>query len=185
LHYTTLNLNGGVVEDRNLEADEERRLRQHETVKAELERDVTDRIVDRAGTRSTVDDDVRLNRAADQLQSRAVDEAVNTDAHIGRARGAARISQVVDYLFFVIYALLGLRALLALMAANSASGFVRFIRSVSDPFYVPFKGIVSSPTAEGGYTLALPILVALVAYVVLHVAINRALRMVAHRKTTV
>lgn len=173
------------MDDRNLEVDEQRRLRQHEAVKGELERDVTDRIVDRAEARSTGADDVRLEKAAERMHARAVDEAVDTDAQLGQARGAARASQVVDYLFFVIYAVLGLRALLALMAANSGSGFVQFIRAVSDPFYLPFKGIVSSPTAEGGYTLALPILVALIAYVVLHVAINRALRMVAHRKTTV
>jgi uncharacterized protein YggT (Ycf19 family) len=173
------------MDDRNLEVDEARRLRQHESAKGQLDRDVTERLVDRAESRNTVADVSRLDRAADRLHARAVDEAVDTDVALGRARGAARLSQVVDYLFFVIYAVLGIRALLALLAASSRSGFVQFIRTVSDPFYAPFKGIVSSPAAEGGYTLALPILVALVSYVVLHVAINRALRMVVHRKTTV
>lgn len=173
------------MEDRNLEFDEQRRIRQHEAVKGALERDVTDEIAGRAALRGRSADAVRIDRAADQLHERAVNEAVETEAELGRARGAARVSQVVDYLFFVIYAVLALRGLLALMAANPSSGFVQFIRAVSDPVYQPFRGIVASPTAQGGYTLALPIFVALIAYAVLHMAINRALRMVAHRRTAV
>lgn len=35
----------------------------------------------------------------------------------------------------------------------------------SNPFYSLFEGIASSPTAEGGYTLAVPIIIAIVVYV--------------------
>ena len=74
--------------------------------------------------------------------------------------------------------MLGLRFLLALLGANSEAGFAQFVRGVSDPFFAPFRGIVGSPSLGGDGTLALPIIVALVAYAVLHMAINRALRMV-------
>ena len=127
----------------------------------------------------------QIKEVAGEFRSKAVDEVVQTEREVERGRGAARISQVVDYIFYVIYALLGMRFLLALLAARSSAGFVQFIVTVTNPFYAPFKGIVSSPTAEGGHTLLLPIVVALVAYVMLHLAINGLLRLVAHRKTEV
>jgi uncharacterized protein YggT (Ycf19 family) len=104
---------------------------------------------------------------------------------VERGRGAARISQVVDYIFYVIYALLFMRFLLALMAARSTAGFVQFIVAVTNPFYAPFRGIVASPATDQGHTLLLPIVVAIIAYVMLHLAINGLLRMLAHRKTAI
>jgi len=91
----------------------------------------------------------------------------------------------VDYIFYIIYALLAMRFLLALLAARSTAGFVQFIVTVSNPFYAPFRGIVASPTTEGGHTLLLPIVIALVAYVILHLLINGLLRLLAHRKTEI
>ncbi len=97
----------------------------------------------------------------------------------------ASLSQVVDYIFYVIYALLAIRLLLALLAARSRAGFVQFIVTVTDPLYAPFRGIVASPTAEGGYTLALPIVIAIIVYALLHAGINGLLRLIAHRKTEI
>jgi uncharacterized protein YggT (Ycf19 family) len=104
---------------------------------------------------------------------------------VGRGRAAARGSQFLDYAFYVLYSLLGIRLVLSLIAAQSSNGFVRLIRAVTAPFYAPFSGIVPSPTAEGGYTLVGPILIALAVYMLLHLAINGALRMVAQRKTEI
>jgi uncharacterized protein YggT (Ycf19 family) len=77
------------------------------------------------------------------------------------------------------------RLLLALLAARSSAGFVQFVRAVTDPLYAPFRGIVASPTAEGGYTLALPIVIAIIVYALLHAGINGLLRLIAHRKTEI
>ena len=63
-------------------------------------------------------------------------------------------------------------------------GFVQFINGVTFPFYVPFRGIVASPTA-GGFTLPLPVGIAMIVYMLLHRGINGTLRLAAHRKTTV
>lgn len=101
-----------------------------------------------------------------------------------RPKGLARVSQVIDYLFWLLYSLLVIRLILVFFAANGV-GFVRFIRDVTGPFYAPFRGIVSSPTFEGGYTLAIPILIALVVYGLLHLAINKLLWMMAYRRATV
>jgi uncharacterized protein YggT (Ycf19 family) len=101
------------------------------------------------------------------------------------ARSTARGSQFLDYAFYVLYGLLSMRLVLALIAADSTNGFVRFVGRITAPFYAPFRGIVASPTIEGGSTFVFPIIVALVVYALLHVAINGLLRMVGTRKTTV
>jgi hypothetical protein len=78
-----------------------------------------------------------------------------------------------------------MRFLLALLAARSSAGFVQFIVAISNPFYAPFRGIVASPSTDSGHTLLLPIVVAIIAYALLHLAINGLLRMFAHRKTEI
>ena len=68
--------------------------------------------------------------------------------------------------------------------AVSSAGSVQFIVTVSSPFYEPFRGIVASPRTDGGQLL-LPIVVAIIAYALLHLGINALLRMFAHRKTAI
>lgn len=170
--------------DDKVAVDEARRAAQHESVKSQVEGDVNAAISRRAEV-TTPDEAGRIAKVAGEFRGRAIDETVASEHEVGRARGAARGSQIIDYAFYVIYSLLGVRLVLALIAASSTAGFVRFIKAVTDPLYAPFRGIVPSPTAEGGSTLALPIVVAIVAYMLLHVGINGILRMVAHRKTEI
>ena len=167
--------------DDNLAAEEARRVAQHQAVKAEIERDVHADLV----ARTPPPDTTALYEDATDLRRDAVREVVRTDREVERARGAARTSQVVDYIFFLIYAMLALRLALELMAARTSAPFVMFVERVTAPLMYPFTGIVPSPTAEGGYTLALPIVIALIVYALVHAAINRLLRMMAHRKTQV
>jgi uncharacterized protein YggT (Ycf19 family) len=95
------------------------------------------------------------------------------------------VSQIIDYAFFLIYALLAIRFVLALIAARSTSGFVQFIVNLTGPLYAPFKSIVASPRIDDGHTLPLPVLIAIGAYVLLHLAINRLLRLIVVRKTEI
>jgi uncharacterized protein YggT (Ycf19 family) len=171
--------------DDKLAAEEARRAAQHEAVKAQVEGEVQSEISERAAVKTTRDESQRIDAVAGDFRSRAVDEVIDTEREVQRSRGLARVSQVVDYIFYIIYALLAMRFLLALLAARSTAGFVQFIVTVSNPFYAPFRGIVASPTAEGGHTLLLPIVIALVAYVILHLLINGLLRLFAHRKTEI
>ena len=171
------------MEDNKLAADEARRADQHELVKSQVEGEVHAEIAERAA--STRAEAAQVHQVADEFRAKAVDEVVETEREVERARGAARVSQIVDYIFYVIYALLGLRFLLALVAARSSAGFVRFIVAVTNPFYAPFKGIVASPSTDSGHTLMLPLLIAIIVYILLHLAINGLLRIIAHRKTAV
>lgn len=170
--------------DDKLAADQARREAQHEHVKSQVEGEVNTEIAGRVKEPTAVDA-ARIDEVAGEFRNRAVDETVAAERELGRARGAARVSQVIDYAFYVIYALLATRLVLGLIAARSSAGFVRFIRAVTDPLYGPFRGIVPSPSAEGGFTLALPILIAIGAYALLHAGINGLLRVVAHRKTQI
>src|ERR1041384_7704722 len=174
---------GETMEDDKLAMEEARRAGQHGSVKSQVEGEVQAEIAERAATKPT--EGAAIDQVANDFRAKAVTEVVQTEREVERARGVARISQVVDYLFFVLYALLGLRFILALLAARSSAGFVRFIVAVTDPFYRPFRGIVSSPSTDGGHTLMMPLVIAIIVYVLLHLGINALLRLFAHRKTAV
>jgi YggT family protein len=172
------------MNDNKLASDEARREVGHESVKAQVEGDVNAEIAARAD-RTTEGEAQKMEQVAGEFRGKAIDEVVETEREVERARGMARVSQVIDYIFYVIYALLAIRLLLALLAARPSAGFVQFIYTVTNPLYAPFREIVASPTAEGGYKLALPIVIAIIVYALLHAGINGLLRLIAHRKTEI
>ena len=55
-----------------------------------------------------------------------------------------RFYQIIWYILGVIETLLLLRFVLKMIGANPFSGFVSFVYAVSDPFALPFQGIVPS-----------------------------------------
>ena len=173
------------MSDDKLAIEEARRAAQHESVKSQVEGEVQADIGQRAAVKGTPGEAQRIDQVAGEFRSKAVNEVVDSEREVQRSRGLARVSQVVDYIFYVIYALLGMRFLLALLAARSSAGFVQFIVTISNPFYAPFRGIVASPSTDAGHTLLLPIVVAIIAYALLHLGINGFLRMMAHRKTEI
>ena len=170
--------------DNKLEMDEAQRAANYEAIKSDVKYEVGNEIAHEARivTPTQAHD---VDAVAERMREKAVTEVVETEREVERGRVVARISQVVDYIFFLVYGLLTIRLLLALFAARSGAGFVQFIRSVTDPIYAPFKGIVASPSTPEGFTLALPLVVAIVVYMLLHLAINGLLRMIAHRKVEV
>ena len=172
------------MSDNKLGMEEARRAGQHGAVKSQAEGEVQAEIAESAAQAPPAEGQ-KIDQVASEFRAKAVNEVVETEREVGRARGAARVSQVVDYIFYVLYALLGLRFLLALLAARSDAGFVRFIVAVTSPFYEPFRGIVASPRTDGGHTLMLPLVIAIIVYILLHLGINGLLRMFAHRKTAV
>jgi len=172
------------MEDNKLAKEEARRAGQHGSVKSQVEGEVQAEIAEHA-SRTPPPENERIGELAGEFRAKAVDEVVDTEREVERARGVARVSQVVDYIFYVIYALLGLRFLLALLAARSSAGFVRFIVAVTNPLYEPFRGIVASPSTDSGHTLMLPLVIAIIVYLLLHLGINGLLRIIAHRKTAI
>ena len=170
--------------DNKLALDEAERAANYEAIKSNVKADVGGDIYAEAA-RPTRTQAARVEEVADGMRRTAVDEVVQTEREVERARFVARISQVVDYVFFLVYGLLTIRLLLELFAARESAGFFRFIKTLTDPLYSPFRGLVSSPSTAEGFTLALPVVVAIVVYMLLHLAINGLLRIFAHRKTEV
>lgn len=170
--------------DNKLAQEEAQRVANYEAIKTGVKSEVGAEIETEA-RRPTVDERAEVNNMAGDMRRRAIDEVVETDREVERSRVLARVSQVVDYIFFVIYGLLTIRLLLELFAARESAGFVKFIKSATGIFYAPFEGIMPSLRAEGGFELALPIIVAIVVYMLLHLAINGFLRIFAHRKTAI
>lgn len=170
--------------DDTIAADEARRVAQHEAMKSHVERDVNADIQRRAGTGGTEETE-RLTKVADDFRGNAISEVTRKDREVSVARDLARGSGIIDYVFGLIYGLLAIRLVLALMAARSGNGFVHLIQVITNPFYGMFRGIVPSPSVDGGFTLALPILIAMAVYALLHMAINGLLRTIAHRKTEI
>jgi hypothetical protein len=168
--------------DNKVAVDEARRAALHDSMKSRVERDVNAEIAEHA-EHATRGEAQRIEKVAEDFRGKAIKEVLGTDREVTRARRFARLSQFVDYAFVVLYSLLTIRLTLALLAANSNSGFVQLIRTVTNPFYGMFRGIVASPTVEGGSTLAWPIVFAIVAYMLLHVAIRGLLRLIVHRRT--
>ncbi len=169
--------------DNKLLQEETQREVTYETLKSGVKADVNAEVADRAAVQN--EQSGQITTLAEDFRGKAINEIVETDREVERARGLARVSQFVDYGFYVIYSLLGLRLLLALFAARQGNDFVQFLKAISDPFYAPFKGIVPSLSTNEGFTLALPIVVAIVVYALLHLGVNGLLRIFAHRKTEI
>ena len=172
------------MDEDKVAVDEARRDAQHASIKHQVEGNVNAEIRGQARTASPEQSD-RVGQVAAEFRGRALDEAVASEHAVSRSRNAARTSQFVDYLFYLIYALLGIRLVLALIAARAASGFVQFINAITWPIYAPFRGIVASPSTEAGFTLAIPVLIAIGFYLLLHAGVNGLLRLAANRKTTI
>ncbi len=171
--------------DTKLASDEARRAVQHDAVKARARDDVHEEIAGRAAQAPAPAQARAIDQVAGTFREHAVDEVIDSERSVQRSRGVARLAQVIDYAFFLVYALLVTRFLLSLIAARSSAGFVTFIARLSAPFYAPFRNIVASPTVGDGTTLVMPLVVALGAYLLLHLVINRLLRLIAVRTTEI
>lgn len=120
----------------------------------------------------------------ERLEEKSVKEITSTENEIERARGAARVSQIVDYIFFVIYSLIGLEIFLEALGARDSNAFKRFMDGITAPLLGPFNRLL--PDLGGGrFQLRLSDIAALLVYLLLHLGINGLLRIVAQRKTTI
>ena len=169
--------------DNKLALEEARRAAQYGSLKSQVEARVDSHIS--AEAQNGIPEEARIGAVAGQIRRGAIDEIADTDREVRNLRAMARVGQVVDYAFYVVYALLGLRFVLAAMAARESAGFVRFVKGVSDPFFLPFRGIVNSPELLNGGTLVLPLLLAIGVYALLHLAVKGLLRVIAQRRTEI
>lgn len=74
-----------------------------------------------------------------------------------------RTYQIVWYILGVVEILLAFRFILKLLGANPFSGFTNFIYAVSDPFALPFAGILRI-SVSSGMVLEWSTLIAMIVY---------------------
>lgn len=104
-------------------------------------------------------------------------EFIETEYHPG---GPIHVlARIVDFLFGLLYTLLVVRLILELVNAARSSGFFEFIRTVTDPFFAPFRGLVGSTSLDGSHRIVWPIVIAIVAYMIAHAVIRGLLRLLA------
>jgi uncharacterized protein YggT (Ycf19 family) len=165
-----------------LAVDEAERLAEHEALKRDAREEVHAEV--RESGRLPERDRRQAAAVGEHLKHKAIAEVADTEAELERARGVARVSQIVDYLFYLIYGVIVLEIILDLLGARESNAFNRFIERVSSPLLAPFRGLLADLTKDH-YQLRLSYIFALVVYVLLHLAINGFLRLFAHRKTAV
>ena len=79
------------MDDDKLAIEEARRAGQHGSVKAQVEGEVQAEIAEHAA-RPAQPDAAKVGQVAEEFRAKAVDEVVQTEREVGRARGVARIS---------------------------------------------------------------------------------------------
>ena len=169
--------------DAKLAADEARRIAQHESVKGEVREKVHDEITNETH-RVSATERTAAGRLADSLRHSAVREVETTEWELERSKAVARVSLVVDYLFYLVYGVIGLEIVLDALGARQSAGFKQFIDALATPFLAPFRGLMLDP-GIGRFRFMTSYVVALVVYMLLHMAVNGLLRLFVHRKTAV
>ena len=161
-------------------ADESRRIAQHERIKGKLEEDVHARI-EREAAQTAPSEQAEVKAVASHLKHKATAEVAETETELQRARHTLRISQIVDYAFYLAYGLIGLEIALELLGARQGNAFKRFLDTATWPLLAPFRGLMPDPSM-GSFQLMLSYVVALVVYLLLHRALIALMRIFAERK---
>ncbi len=81
--------------------------------------------------------------------------------HYDRHDRLVRVASVIDFLI-----------------EARRTDFVRFIESITNPFFAPFRGILPSETLDGTHPIAWSIVAAFVAYLLLHGVVRALLRLI-------
>ena len=166
-----------------ISSDEDRLVSQHDSTKAAVEQDINAEVALRA-EQEAHRDRKHLEDMAGRVKEKAVAEVKDAERISERRKRLARVVQVIDFLFSVLYVLLATRLALELMAANEESGFVQLVNAATEPFYAFFHNVVASPSADG-HTLALPVLVALGAYAILHWGVRSLAKLIVYRESEI
>jgi uncharacterized protein YggT (Ycf19 family) len=170
-------------DEEKLAADESRKLQQHEAVKGDVRQKVHAEISRQA-------DDIQPREQHDaevlaaSLKHKAVREVAETETQIDRTRSVARVSQVVDYIFFLIYGIISLEIVLEGLGARENAGFKQFVDTLAYPLLAPFEGLMADP-GEGNYRFMISYVFALVVYFLIHLAVKGLLRLFIQKKTTI
>lgn len=170
-----------MTEDNKLAIDEAERIAHYEELKRTARGDVQTEIAHQPVTGQNQD---RLAHIGEQMRDQAVTDVVATDREVATTRVVARVSQILDYVFYLIYGVIGLEILFDLLGARKTNGIRQFVDLLSSPLLAPFRNLLPDPVT-GRFQFRVSYLMALVIYLLLHLAIKALFRLVAHRRTAV
>lgn len=170
-----------MTEDNKLAIDEAERLAQYEAVKRSAREDVQTEIARQPMADRHPD---RLAQIGEQMHEQAVAEVATTDREVATTRVVARGSQILDFVFYLIYGIIGLQILFDLLGARKTNAIREFVDLLSTPLLAPFRNLLPDPTT-GRFQFRVSYLMALVIYLLLHLTIKALLRLVAHRRTAI
>ncbi|MEW6730563.1 MAG: hypothetical protein AB1489_04420 [Acidobacteriota bacterium] len=169
--------------DSKLELDESHRLAQHEAAKDLVRKEVQAEIAGKTDLDNS-SDQAQLHSAAEGLKHKAIGEITDTETELSKARKIARISQVIDYVFYLIYGIIGLEIILELLGARDSNAFKQMLDALARPLLAPFKGLMPTP-AIGPFQFMLSYIAGLVIYLLIHMAINGLLRLFVDKKSNI
>ncbi len=171
-------------EDHQLILNESHRLAQYEALKGEMRNSVQTDIAREPPIQITPGEQARITAAGEQIRQQAAHETLRTESELSRGHFAARASQVVDFVFYLIYGVIALEIILNLAGANPRNAFRQLIGRFSTPLLWPFENLLADPEA-GRFQFRLSYVIGLLVYVLLHVTITKLLRLLTERKTSI
>jgi uncharacterized protein YggT (Ycf19 family) len=169
--------------DPKLAAEESRRIAQHETVKNRLRAEVNREIADAAQDESAATRG-QIREVGHEMKHRAVAEVADTEREIDRSRALARVGQVVDYVFCLVYGLIALEIVLEATGAREGNWFKQVVDAVTTPILAPFRTLFPS-IGDGQYRIMFSYIAALVIYGLFHLAARGLIRLIARRKAEI
>lgn len=113
--------------------------------------------------------------------TRGPDDEVAAKAEREHVRAVTRVSRGVDYAFYLLYGLIGLEINLQLLGTSGWGGFKRFIDTVTIPILGPFHAMLPD-FGIGFLDVPLSYIMALAAYLMLHLALHGLLQLFAYGK---
>lgn len=116
------------------------------------------------------------NSSADQTRQTTVTQ---TTAPVERrdTRGLMTLVRIVWFITGIIVTFLLVRVVLALLGANLDNAFASFVYTMSDPFVVPFRGLLQVGEFQAGVSrLEVETLLAALVYYLVGWGITKALR---------
>jgi hypothetical protein len=90
-------------------------------------------------------------------------EALAYDPYEGRRVAAARLTQLVYWVFGLVDGLIAIRLILKALGANPSAGFSQFMYGITAPLVQPFVGLFINPQYENS-VLELSAIIALIVY---------------------
>lgn len=172
-----------MAQDKTLIVEDERRLEQYEAVKGVARDEIQQQVRQQVDVLNP-EEKAQVATLGNDYKQKAITEVRDTETEVKRAGVLARVSQVIDYVFYVIYGLISLQIIFDLFGARRSNGFRSFIDAISSVWLAPFKNLFPDP-ASGRFQIRFSYIAALFIYLLLHLAINGLLRMMAHRKTAI